>query len=167
MSSLKIYRALHPCLFETAQERGIGVNPLANGLIYRSLLCESLGPKAIRAFPGRDAMDLKTAALGRQDGVGGVDRRETTLSFWSKRFARSAEPFQDIAELSRWYESSVVGVARGLALAERASRARCWRRPGELNVQWRYETSVLYLNQIYTESIKYLVASSSRFDSHD
>ena len=160
----RVYRSLHRCLAITAWDRGTSVDRLTNGILYRGLLCESLSGEALNALP-------HWATSGAELSPGSIQTDELsrarykTLSSWVRQISDRAAPFESVDQLRHWYESSVLGVGRGLLSANLATRTPAKRSPSELKFEWRYETTVLYLNQVYGQTLSYLLGRRMRDSS--
>ena len=162
-----VYRKLHASLSIAAADRGCRLNPFVNGLLYRSLVCESLSDEAISVLPSYGVFNLSrecpTKPMSADGDSDSAQSSRRVLSSWAKAVSGRVVPFASIDELGLWYETSVVGVGR--ALASVGLRAPTRRSSNEMRDHWRYETTVLYLNQVYAHTLQYLIGNTLRSPS--
>ena len=146
--SPKIRSELIKPLYHYSKSIGTPMTKTVNRLITKGLLLEPLPAEAIATLPD-DALDTM-----RRNGLEKIALERGTVTPIStvQEKSRSAKPYHGIDEVNTWYESSIDGLARGLATLD-AYRQLHSSRPSSSMDNWIYENAALNLGQALYHSM--------------
>lgn len=159
--SPKVYEHLIPALYLTARDRSIPMTRLVNGYVYRSLLVEKLPKEAYDRLPCKNEYPI-CPQLGLDGRILEHEKEYIQPLHTASRLAVTVDPFTSTEMIQEWYDDALAGLARGLTLARLNLRVPTDRRPAEFNIQWKYETAVIQLNQVMVDALVHLGAVNAR-----
>jgi hypothetical protein len=159
--SPKIHDKLIPALYRTARDRSIPMTRLVNGYIYRSLLVERLPKEAYERLPCKSDYPV-CPQLGLDGRILEHEKEYIQPLHAATHLAVTVDPFSSTEMIQQWYDEALAGVARSLALARMNLRVPTERSPDEFNIQWKYETAVIQMNQIMVDALVHLGALNAR-----
>jgi len=143
MYSPKLRRELIPCLYWAAKERNMPMTRLVNLYVSRGLAMESLGEEAMSYLP-TFVRDLQSDRHSLNQVLADV-------------------PFSSVEEMDQWYGNSVRGITRafGTVFCELQTEG-VNRKPSEMSIEWKYQTALFNLQDVYVDSLGFLTGSALR-----
>jgi len=146
--SPKIRNDLIKPLYHYSKSIGKPMTKTVNRLLTRGLLLEPLPAEAIATLPS-DALDTM-----RRKGLEDITLETGSITPVSdvREKSAAAKPYLGIDEVNDWYESSIHGLARGLATLD-AYRQCHSSRPSSMMDSWFYENAALNLGQTLYHSM--------------